>query len=242
MSPGGPLFSKMNFVRRWLTKEGGSVIKNLPDKQETQGRSPGGSSWRRVGKIPWRRKWQCTSVFLPGKYYGQRSLAGYIVHGVTKSQTWLRNFINTIKVRRYHILNWSRRLMLQLQTIALTGISNMGLCVGSKPHWRGQAVVTREEGWTEPQVEAKAGSGGQRHIKVFSQGIPNTVWPSSKWGARKFPYLFHSQEQLIKVITIIATATWSTKWQALCFMCFFLLKTCDPVRLMRPFYKWDIQA
>ena len=30
-----------------------------------------------VGKIPWRRKWQPPPVFLPGKSYGQRSLAGY---------------------------------------------------------------------------------------------------------------------------------------------------------------------
>ena len=30
-----------------------------------------------VGKIPWRRKWQSTLVFLPGKSRGQRSLAGY---------------------------------------------------------------------------------------------------------------------------------------------------------------------
>ena len=29
-----------------------------------------------VGKIPWRRKWQPTSVFLPGKSHGHRSLAG----------------------------------------------------------------------------------------------------------------------------------------------------------------------
>ena len=29
------------------------------------------------GKIPWRRKWQPTSVFLPGKSHGQRRLAGY---------------------------------------------------------------------------------------------------------------------------------------------------------------------
>jgi len=40
-----------------------------------------------VGKIPWRRKWQSTPVFLPGKSHGQRGLAGYIVHRVTKSQT-----------------------------------------------------------------------------------------------------------------------------------------------------------
>ena len=30
-----------------------------------------------VGKISWRRKWQYTPVFLPGKSHGERSLAGY---------------------------------------------------------------------------------------------------------------------------------------------------------------------
>ena len=28
-------------------------------------------------KIPWRRKWQPTEVFLPRKFHGQRSLASY---------------------------------------------------------------------------------------------------------------------------------------------------------------------
>ena len=28
-----------------------------------------------VGKIPWRRAWQSTPVFLPGESHGQRSLA-----------------------------------------------------------------------------------------------------------------------------------------------------------------------
>ena len=37
-------------------------------------------SW--VRKIPWRRKWQPTPVFLPGKFHGQRSLVGY--HGVAR--------------------------------------------------------------------------------------------------------------------------------------------------------------
>ena len=41
-----------------------------------------------VGKIPWRRKWQPTPVFLPGKSHGQRSLAA-TAHGVTKSHTRL---------------------------------------------------------------------------------------------------------------------------------------------------------
>ena len=30
-----------------------------------------------VRKIPWRRAWQVTLLFLPGESYGQRSLAGY---------------------------------------------------------------------------------------------------------------------------------------------------------------------
>ena len=30
-----------------------------------------------IGKIPWKRAWQPTSVFLPGKFLGLRSLEGY---------------------------------------------------------------------------------------------------------------------------------------------------------------------
>ena len=30
-----------------------------------------------VGKMPWRRKWQPSPVFLLGEFHGQRSLAGY---------------------------------------------------------------------------------------------------------------------------------------------------------------------
>ena len=41
-----------------------------------------------VRKIPWRREWQNTPVFLLGKSHGQRSLAG-TARGVTKRQTRL---------------------------------------------------------------------------------------------------------------------------------------------------------
>ena len=46
---------------------------------------PGFGSW--VGKIPWRRKWQPTPVFLPGKSHGQRNLAGYSPWGHKESDT-----------------------------------------------------------------------------------------------------------------------------------------------------------
>ena len=38
-----------------------------------------------VRKSPWRRKWQPTSVFLPGKFHGQRSLAGFSPWGHKES-------------------------------------------------------------------------------------------------------------------------------------------------------------
>ena len=43
-----------------------------------------------VRKIPRRRAWQPTSVFLPGESHEQRNLAGYTVQGVAKSQTPLK--------------------------------------------------------------------------------------------------------------------------------------------------------
>ena len=40
-------------------------------------RDPGSIPDPRVGKIPWRRKWQPTPVFLPGESHGRRNLVGY---------------------------------------------------------------------------------------------------------------------------------------------------------------------
>ena len=46
-----------------------------------------------VGKIPWRRAWQPTPVFLPGESHEERSLAGYspwgrksVVHNLAAKQ------------------------------------------------------------------------------------------------------------------------------------------------------------
>ena len=35
----------------------------------------------------WRRKWQCTPVFLPGESHGQRDLVGYSLWGCKESDT-----------------------------------------------------------------------------------------------------------------------------------------------------------
>ena len=44
-----------------------------------------------VAKIPCRRKWHPTPIFLPGKFHGQRSLVDYRPYSVPESQTWLSN-------------------------------------------------------------------------------------------------------------------------------------------------------
>ena len=50
------------------------MVKNPPDNTgdvRHAGSIPG------LGRFPWRRKWQPTLVFLPGKSHEQRSFAGY---------------------------------------------------------------------------------------------------------------------------------------------------------------------
>ena len=46
------------------------MVRNPPAMQD-----PSFDPW--VGKIPWRREWQPTPVFLSGEFHGQRSLAGH---------------------------------------------------------------------------------------------------------------------------------------------------------------------
>ena len=60
------------------------VVKNLPVNARRH-RQCRFDPW--VGSIPWRRAWQSTLVFLPGKSHGQRSLVGYSPKGCKESDT-----------------------------------------------------------------------------------------------------------------------------------------------------------
>ena len=84
-------------VTGWLTSllEGSraslaQTVKNLPAMQETRF-----NPW--VGKIPWRRDWQPSPVFLPGQSHGKRSPGKVTIHGVTKSLDWVTNTFSRIK-------------------------------------------------------------------------------------------------------------------------------------------------
>ena len=56
-------------------------------------RRHGFDAW--VGKIPWRRKWQLTPVFLPGKFHGQRSLVDYSPWNCRVRHDWARTRTHT---------------------------------------------------------------------------------------------------------------------------------------------------
>ena len=65
------------------------TFKGFPDssysKESACNLGDGFDPW--VGKIPWRREWQPTPVFLPGELHEQRSLAGYSPWGRKESDT-----------------------------------------------------------------------------------------------------------------------------------------------------------
>ena len=56
------------------------TVKNLPPMQESQ-------VWSLGHKVPWKREWQPSPVFLPWEFHEQRSLAGYNPWGHKESDT-----------------------------------------------------------------------------------------------------------------------------------------------------------
>ena len=72
-----------------------------------------------VKKMPWRRAWPTTPVFLPGKSHGQRSLAGYSPWGRKESDT------------TEHTFNlWQRRLDTQRGWYEFPG-NSLTICIES---------------------------------------------------------------------------------------------------------------
>ena len=89
-----------SFCCRWCTH---NTLETLLWEMDFPGGASGKGSacrCRRCGfhpciqKIPWRRKWQPTSVFLPGKSHGQGSLVGYSPWGC-KSRTRFSDYTTT---------------------------------------------------------------------------------------------------------------------------------------------------
>ena len=79
----GKYFLERFTLKHNLASQVGLAVKNLTANARDM--RLGFNPW--VGKIPWRRAWQPTPVFLPGEFHGQRSLAGYSLWGHKESDT-----------------------------------------------------------------------------------------------------------------------------------------------------------
>ena len=73
------------------------MVKNLPAMQKTQVRSLG-------QKIPWRKEWLSTPVFLPGEVHGQKSLVSYSPWGLTELD--MTEQLTCSKVLRILLSKW----------------------------------------------------------------------------------------------------------------------------------------
>ena len=88
---------------QWITEEIKEEIKKYPEANDNENTTTRASLMAQmvkiclrcgrlgfdlwVRKIPWRREWQPTPVFLPGEFHGQRSLVGYSPWGCKESDT-----------------------------------------------------------------------------------------------------------------------------------------------------------
>ena len=121
----------------WTThksRSGSTVVKSLPANQETRS-----NPW--VRKILWRRKWQPTAVFLPGKFHRPGSLMGYGPWGLRVTTTKL---LNTHRTHKLLSLPFQFRLspqpyILFLQgwhsfiSLSYTGMRSLLLCRALSP-------------------------------------------------------------------------------------------------------------
>ena len=108
-------------------------------------REPRFDPW--VGKIPWRRKWQPTPVFLPGESHGERILVGYSPWGCKELDT----------TERLHFHRWkqwwkaknvsSKRRNKKWMPILVTLIQHSSGNPGHSTHTR--KVTNRNPKWKE---------------------------------------------------------------------------------------------
>ena len=108
---------------------------------------PGFDPW--VRKIPWRRKWKPTPVFLPGESHGWRSLVGYSTQGCKESDTTERLHFTSFHFTSLHFTSlhfFSRGSPWQRAPTCISWIS----CIGRRILYQcllATATVTPRKSW-----------------------------------------------------------------------------------------------
>ena len=97
--------------------------------------------WSWVRKIPWRRKWQPTPVFLPGKSHGQRSLVGY--------SPWYCKMMDTTKHTHTQDHVWGVCRILHVDLPSYPKKQQVGWCGRKGTDWPGRWSLPAINGWCE---------------------------------------------------------------------------------------------
>ena len=198
----------------------------------------------RIRKIPWRRKWQSTPVFLPGKFHGQRSLVGY--------SPWDCKELDTTEQLSMH----APRLDSSLASIDITGIpvcksdkktkrkkkKKLSCGIGSfytphlesfpcfhlKPqHYLLEILVSR------PQIKTYLPWHG--HSFVFS-------FPETRWFGVSIGYALY-----VKCSAILLSTLPPIAYNRCCLITFFFQSDCGTLRCVpvpgriftKQFWHWD---
>ena len=139
--------------------------------QETQ--ETGFDPW--VGKISWSRKWQTTPVFLPGKFHGQRSLAGS-VYGISESDT---------------IGQLSSHAWMDLESVKVSQKEKNKYCILMQMY--GIQKTCTDELIFRADIENRRGHSGGEGCCSVAQSCP-TLWDPMDCSTPGFPVLHHLLE------------------------------------------------
>ena len=123
------------------------MIKNLPAMQETEF-----SPW--VRKIPWRRDWQPTPVFLPGESQGQRSLLVYSPWG-RKESDMTERLTFSLSHPQFHSHHSQRSFVAALASKRKKSKLSWG------PAWRHHTITSPNAVSQEPQSPSSPRSQGR---------------------------------------------------------------------------------
>ena len=135
----------------------------------------------------WRRKWQLTPVFLPGKAHGQKSLVGY--------SPWSHNESDTTEHTQYNSLGtslvvWWLRICLPMQEFSCVWLCNTTDCsmpglpvhhqlpefTQTHVHWVGDAIQP-----SHPLSSPSPALNLSQHQGLFiNESVLHIGWPKSR--------------------------------------------------------------
>ena len=129
-----------------------------------------------VRKIPWRRAWQPTPVFLPGESRGQRSLAGYRVPRVRQDlatkererwQLWVSLVVQMVKNPPAMLETWVQSL--GLEDPLEEGMATHSSILAWRSSWTEEPGGPQSTGPKEPDTTEGLSHGNSIHEEAFSK-------------------------------------------------------------------------